>query len=129
MNTQLETTQTEEAVRLVSEAIAEFGKPVWVANVPKAVRDRVPTETLRELLANARPSEGWRTARDGVSDISAWAKENVFEIVTIKQLAEIGEVSEATVRKLVTDRPDIFKKIESRKYEIRDPQEDRKADK
>jgi len=103
MNTQLETTQTEEAVRLVSEAIAEFGKPVWVANVPKAV--------------------------DGVSDISAWAKENVFEIVTIKQLAEIGEVSEATVRKLVSDRPDIFKKIEGRKYEIRDPQEDRKADK
>jgi hypothetical protein len=129
VNTQLETTRVEESVGIVSEAISEYGKPVWVAHVPKAVRDRVPLDILRELLAGARPSEGWRTARDGVSDISAWAKENVFEIVTIKQLAEIGEVSEATVRKLVTDRPDIFKKIEGRKYEIRDPQEDRKADK
>jgi predicted transcriptional regulator len=49
--------------------------------------------------------------------------------VTVKELAEIGDISEATVRKIVQDRPDIFVKRESRQYEIRDPQADRKADK
>jgi hypothetical protein len=59
----------------------------------------------------------------------SWAKENVFELVTIKQLAEIGEISDATARKIVTDRPDIFVKREGRQYEVRDPQADRKAEK
>lgn len=122
-------TQLDDAVREVTEAINTYGKPVWVAQVPKRVRDLVPNNIKAELLAQAQPSEGWRTAQDGKQDILSWCKNHVFDLVTVKELAEIGDISEATVRKIVQDRPDIFVKRESRQYEIRDPQADRKADK
>lgn len=122
-------TELDSAIREVTEAIRVYGTPVWVAHVAKRVRDIVPSHIKAELLANAEHSEGWRTAQDGKNDILSWAKDNVFELVTIKQLAEIGAVSEATARKVVTDRPDIFIKREGRRYEVRDPQADRKADK
>lgn len=122
-------TQLDDAIREVTEAINTYGKPVWVAQVPKRVRDLVPSHIKAELLVNAKPSEGWRTAQDGKQDILSWCKNHVFDLVTVKELAEIGDISEATVRKIVQDRPDIFVKRESRQYEIRDPQADRKADK
>jgi hypothetical protein len=122
-------TQLDDAIREVTEAINTYGKPVWVAQVPKRVRDLVPNNIKAELLAQAQPSEGWRTAQDGKQDIMSWCKNHVFELVTVKELAEIGDISEATVRKIVQDRPDIFVKREGRQYEIRDPQADRKADK
>lgn len=122
-------TQLDDAIREVTEAINTYGKPVWVAQVPKRVRDLVPNNIKAELLAQAQPSEGWRTAQDGKQDILSWCKNHVFDLVTVKELAEIGDISEATVRKIVQDRPDIFVKRESRQYEIRDPQADRKADK
>ena len=128
MNNEVDT-QLDDAIREVTEAINTYGKPVWVAQVPTRVRNLVPTHIKAELLANAKASEGWRTAQDGVQDIMSWVKENVYELVTVKQLAEIGDISEATARKIVTDRPDIFVKREGRQYEIRDPQADRKADK
>jgi len=122
-------TQLDDAIREVTEAINTYGKPVWVAQVPKRVRDLVPNNIKAELLAQAQPSEGWRTAQDGKQDILSWCKNHIFDLVTVKELAEIGDISEATVRKIVQDRPDIFVKRESRQYEIRDPQADRKADK
>ena len=122
-------TQLDDAIREVTEAINTYGKPVWVAQVPKRVRDLVPNNIKAELLAQAQPSEGWRTAQDGKQDILSWCKNHVFDLVTVKELAEIGDISEATVRKIVQDRPDIFIKREGRQYEIRDPQADRKADK
>ena len=122
-------TQLDDAIREVTEAINTYGKPVWVAQVPKRVRDLVPNNIKAELLVNAQPSEGWRTAQDGKQDIMSWCKNHVFELITVKELAEIGDISEATVRKIVQDRPDIFVKREGRQYEIRDPQADRKADK
>jgi len=128
MNNEVDT-QIDDAVREVTEAINTYGKPVWVAQVPKRVRDLVPNSIKSELLAQAQPSECWRTAQDGKQDIMSWCKNHIFELVTVKQLAEIGEISEATVRKIVQDRPDIFVKREGRQYEIRDPQADRKADK
>lgn len=128
MNNEVDT-QLDDAIREVTEAINTHGKPVWVAQVPKRVRDLVPSHIKAELLVNAKPSEGWRTAQDGKQDILSWCKNHVFELVTVKELAEIGDISEATVRKIVQDRPDIFVKREGRQYEIRDPQADRKADK
>ncbi len=131
MTTQNETqiTDLDEAIQEVTAAINTYGTPVWVAHVATRVRKLVPAHIKAELLANAKASEGWRTAQDGVQDIMSWVKDNVYELVTVKQLAEIGDISEATARKIVTDRPDIFVKREGRQYEIRDPQADRKADK
>jgi hypothetical protein len=96
-------TQLDDAIREVTEAINTYGKPVWVAQVPKRVRDLVPNNIKAELLAQAQPSEGWRTAQDGKQDILSWCKNHVFELITVKELAEIGDISEATVRKIVQD--------------------------
>jgi hypothetical protein len=126
---EIKTTELENAIREVTEAVNTYGTPVWIAYVPSRVRNLVPAKIKADLIASARPSAGWRKPQDGKNDIMSWAKENVFELVTIKQLAEIGEISEATARKIVTDRPDIFVRREGRQYEVRDPQADRKADK
>ena len=126
---EIKTTELENAIREVTEAVNTYGTPVWIAYVPSRVRNLVPAKIKADLIASARPSAGWRKPQDGKNDIMSWAKENVFELVTIKQLAEIGEISEATARKIVTDRPDIFVRREGRQYEVRDPQADRKAEK
>lgn len=126
---EIKTTELENAIREVTEAVNTYGTPVWIAHVPSRVRNLVPAKIKADLIASARPSAGWRKPQDGKNDIMSWAKENVFELVTIKQLAEIGEISEATARKVVTDRPDIFVRREGRQYEVRDPQADRKAEK
>ena len=122
------TITVKEAVEMVAEAIETHGSPTWVAYVPMRIRKMVPAEIKTDLIKGAKASEGWGRQRDGRDTIIAWAKNNVFAEVTIKELAEIGEVSEATVRNLVKERMDIFRKIEGRKFEIRDPQEDREND-
>lgn len=126
---QVKNTELENAIREVTEAIETYGSPVWIAHVPSRVRRLVPAKLKADLIASAKRSEGWGRPQDGKNSIMSWAKENVYELVTIKQLAEIGEISDATARKIVTDRPDIFVKREGRQYEVRDPQADRKAEK
>ena len=126
---QIKNTELEKAIREVTEAVETYGTPVWIAHVPSRVRRLVPAKIKADLIASAKRSEGWSRPQDGKNSIMSWAKENVYELVTIKQLAEIGEISDATARKIVTDRPDIFVKREGRQYEVRDPQADRKAEK
>lgn len=118
----------EEATKMVEEAITEHGIPVWVSHVSTRIRKMVPADIKSELIRNATKSVGWGSAQDGRNTIIAWCRNNVFEIVTAKQLADIGGISEATVRSLAKDRADIFRKSEGRTYEIRDPQADRQLD-
>ena len=124
-----DTLTVEEATEYVADAINEYGRPAWVSQVPGSIRQLVPANILTGFLASARPSDGWGRPRDGRDTILGWAKENIFAITTVKELAEIGGVSEATVRTLLGERPDIFRRSEGRKYEVRDPQADRLADK
>lgn len=65
----------------------------------------------------------------GKEAIVAWCRRNIFSQVTVKELATIGECSEATVRTLINDRRDIFRKSDGRLYEVRDPQTDRQHQK
>ena len=129
MDSNTEVMTVAEAQDLIADSIATYGRPAWVAQVPGSVRQLVPAAAISELLRTARPSEGWGRPRDGRDNILAWAKDNVFTLVTVKELAEIGGVSEATVRTLLAERPDIFRKSEKRQYEVRDPNADRDADK
>lgn len=124
-----DTMTVEEATEFIADAIADYGRPAWVAEVPASIRAKVPNGIVAGFLATAKPSEGWGGARDGRDTIIAWAKDNIFALATVKELAEIGGVSEATVRNLLASRPDIFRKAEGRKYEVRDPDADRAADK
>lgn len=122
-------TTIKEATDMVAEAIERYGAPAWVAKVPIRIRKLVPADIKAQMIANAKVSEGWATKQDGRNRIIAWCKNNIFAEVTVKELAAIGECSEATVRTLINDRRDIFRKSDGRKYEVRDPQTDRQNQK
>ncbi len=66
---------------------------------------------------------------DKYGAIYAWCQDNVFAQVTAAEIAELGEVSYPTALKLITDRPDLFRKIKRGLYEVRDPKADREAEK
>ena len=120
-------TTIQEATTQVAEAIEKHGAPAWVAYVPTRIRRLVPAEIKTAMIATAKVSEGWASKQDGRNRIIQWCKQNIFTEVTVKELAAIGECSEATVRTLINDRRDIFRKSDGRKYEVRDPEADRNA--
>jgi len=136
--TEVINTEVAEATRMLAEAISEYGRPVYICKVPVRIQKLVPLEVRRELLANSRISEGWVRDNDGCyykgrldhrSAIHAWAKDHVYHIVTVKEIAEATGAPQHIVREVVGDRADIFRPSEGRTYEVRDPQADRKADK
>lgn len=130
-------TTVEEAISLFTEAVEEFGRPVYIVRVPSRIQKLVPLAVRKEVLANSKMSDGWvydngtyyKGRPDNKSIVLAWAKENVYQEVTTKQIAEATGVPLHTVRSVVSDRPDIFRESDGWNYEIRDPQEDRKAQK
>lgn len=64
---------------------------------------------------------------DGVEQIRYWATKNIFTEVTVNELAEKFGLTVAVVRKYVTDRPDVFRRIGHGRYEVRDAEEDRRS--
>lgn len=136
METEIENDEIAEAINIVTNAIAEHGAPVWVVKVPTRIRQLVPANIKAGILATAKISEGWAKDIDGSyikgrldfrSVIITWAKDKVFQQVTVKDIAEATGASQNIVRDVINDRPDIFRKSEGWTYEIRDPQADRKA--
>lgn len=115
------------ATEIVAGAIAEYGRPLWVAHVPKPIRDAVPLDTMRELVRSAKWSTEGAAKREAWGDLMAYCRENVFESVTVNDLEEVCGLSIPTIRKFIADRPDIFRKIQRGVWEIRDPEADRKA--
>lgn len=128
----------EEATEMYLNTLQEFGVPVYYSHIPVRIQKLVPLAVRREALANAQMSEGWVKELDGTyhkgrldyrTVVLMWARDNVYSIVTVKDIAEATGASQNIVRELTNDRPDIFRKSEGRTYEIRDPQEDRQAQK
>jgi hypothetical protein len=62
---------------------------------------------------------------DGVEQVRYWATLNVYAEVTVAGLAEQFGLTDAIVRKYVTERPDVFKRVGHGKYEVRDAEADR----
>ena len=131
--------ETQNAIQEVREVIEQFGVPCWVAHISYPIRSAVPKEVKRELLATAKVSQGWskqfdgqlifgRTRTDDRENILEWAKENVFQMVSVKQVADVCDVAESCARRTMNLRPDVFKKF-GKEYEIRDADADRKAQK
>lgn len=131
--------ETQKAINEIKEAIERFGVPCWVAHTSHPTRSAVPKEVKKELLATAKVSQGWskqfdgqfvfgKTRTDDKENIMEWAKENVFEMVTVKQVAEACGVTEGCARRAMNTRPDVFKKF-GKEYEVRDADADRKAQK
>lgn len=123
------------ATDIVAAAIETHGVPKYVAVVPSRIRREVPSDTLAALIANGRMSDGWvRQGQrvifgrlDARETLRVWAGNNVFAILTVKEIATAAQVPQSAVRTMVSERPDIFRKSDGRTYEIRDPQADRAA--
>lgn len=134
--TEEHTAEVADAIRVFTEAITTYGQPVYCAKVPVRIQNLVPLAIRKELLATAKVSDGWSKDIDGSfvkgrldfrSVIITWAKDKVFQQVTVKDIAEATGASQNIVRDVISDRPDIFRKSEGWTYEIRDPQADRKV--
>jgi hypothetical protein len=129
--------KVDQAVREFAHAVETYGMPVWYAHVPITVQALVPRDVKRDVLANARLSEGWayqdgcyfKGRIDARAALIAWAKVNVFEIMTVKDIATSAGVPESAVRSMIIDRPDILRKSDGRTYEVRDPHGDRQIEK
>jgi hypothetical protein len=60
--------------------------------------------------------------------LGRWAELNLFEILSVDEMAERFNAKPAAVRLYVNARPDQFRRAGHGKYETRDPQADRAAD-
>lgn len=120
-------TTIQEAEQMLRAVTERYGSPVYIAHIPSRIRRLVPLEVRREILATANVSPGWEgLVRDrGREAILEWARANVYQIVTVRQLAEIGGVSDSVARDLVRKNPRIFRKSDGYSYEVRDPKQDR----
>lgn len=102
-----------------------------------SVRRQVSAETMTELLAAGRTSDGWAWQGDrliyGRPDVRdtlrRWAAQNVYAVHTVREIAELAAVPQSAVRTMISERPDIFRKSDGRTYEVRDADADRQADK
>jgi hypothetical protein len=117
------------AVELVAESIATHGRPLWVSHIPYQTRQQVPTKVIGELLATAHRSPDSVTRADLYGELKAWCANNIFAEVTIPMLATISGLSKPSVKKFIDDHGDMFKKVEKRTWEVRDPKSDRALDK
>jgi hypothetical protein len=128
-----ETTTTKEGhleqqLQRVAEAIKEYGRPTWIAYTSKADRDAIPTQVLVALLEQAHRDPATMKRADKYEAILEFAKVSLFEEVTAKQMGDLAEMSPATARKFLEDRPDLFKPIRRGVWEVRDATADRQAD-
>ena len=127
-----------DAAAQVAAAIETHGVPKWVTVVPMSVRRQVASDIKAQLLATARVSEGWSRQSDGRlvfgrldarETLRQWATQNIFAVLTVREIAEQAGVPQSAVRTMISERADIFRKSDGRTYEVRDPNADRQADK
>ena len=113
----------------VAEAIATHGRPLWAAHIPYQTRKQVPIQVIGQLLATAHRSPDSVTRADLYGDLKDWCANNVYAEVTVPMLATICGLSKPSIRKFIDDHGDMFKKVEKRSWEVRDPKSDRALDK
>jgi hypothetical protein len=85
-------------------------------------------EPSREMYRDFRVEVLSAKPSTPIEAMMAWATDNLFEIVTVDELAERFGATASTTRNAVQSNPDRFRRVGHGKYETRDPQEDRKAD-
>lgn len=66
--------------------------------------------------------------KDKYSQADKFISENVYEIISPAQLAEVSGFSYATAVKYINDHPHHFRKVQRGQYEIRDPKLDKERE-
>lgn len=121
----------------MQQAVETYGMPVWYVKVSITKQRIVPLDVRRSLLAAARPSDGWvnqngcwyKGRLDARETLRRWATQNVYQVMTVAEIAAAADVTQSAVRTMISERADIFRKSDGRTYEVRDPNADRQADK
>ena len=113
---------TEEEI--IRNAIAEHGRPFWISSVPMSLIRRVGKEKVNQILLESNKVSVIHKS-DSYGIIEKWCKNNPNTQTTVYEICEICEMTAPTVRKFMTDRVDLFRKISRGLYETRDPQNDR----
>lgn len=73
-------------------------------------------------------SETKSKRKDKYAAADSYVAENVYEVISPAQLAEVSGFSYPTAMKYISDHPNHFRKVARGQYEIRDPETDRKSE-
>tara|TARA_R110002126_G_scaffold46465_1_gene130832 strand:- start:146 stop:541 length:396 start_codon:yes stop_codon:yes gene_type:complete len=124
------TETAEQAILDMQVALEQHGMPTALCHVPIRVRNLIPAETLREMLATARTAVQPAVKIDDIKQpLNVWCDANPYVVVTTRQLSEIAGCSQNVARKFVADNPHRFKRIDQYKHEVRNYVEERARDK
>lgn len=137
----------------IAQAISDRGRALFgvrqatgEASLAKALRAlMIPESLVVEMVAEYGDGEtievdesgnvviqksGKKRRGDAEAKIEAWCKANPYAITSVKALCEIGECAHMKVRKVLSERSDLFKQGEKKgEWEVRNVAEERKADK
>ena len=116
-----------ERLRAVYCISANPDTPVHSVFKTYSIDSRVWPEFIDDLSVMA--PERRVTRSEKINTLLKWASENVGEQVNLENLMEIGGIAYSMAKKIVEDRPDVFRKVKRGLFEIRDPEADRRADK
>lgn len=90
----------------------------------------ISNRVIEELCGSdsVDPERKMRNA-DKRKAVMQWMNDNVGSVVTVSDVAEAGQFSEATARKFMNEHITYFLKVSKGSYEVRDPQVDRLKEK
>lgn len=111
----------------VAAAIAEHGRPVWVAHVPFRVIKEVPYSEVAEMLAGARASQPASEKQQRLAAFEAWLVANAGTEVTVADVCDRLQISVGHARRFIADRPHLLWKVRRGVWIARDPDADREA--
>ena len=116
-------------VEQVRAAIAEYGRPAWIANVPFRVVRQVPYAVIEDLLAGAHASQPSMEKHQRVASFESWLEQNAGAEVTVTDVCDRLGISVGHARRFIADRPQLLSKTRRGVWLARNPKADRVASK
>ena len=112
---------------IIEQAIAEYGRPYWVAAVPMSVRQSLPSGEIEQILTSASSNPDIIKSEDILTKIMfEWCANNLFVQVTHHDLAVALGITSTQARGFINRNPERFRKLQRGCWEVRDPQSDKK---
>ena len=99
-----------------------------VTNIGKELHDNDVVPTVIEQITGSIPTIDRRVKRaDKHKGLEQWCVDRTGQIVKVDEIAAGAGVSGQKVRTFIDSRPDLFRRVERGRYEIKDMQAERLA--
>lgn len=123
-------TQNEEARRLEREAqrwayVKQIARERGMSLAKAASYYSIDKKVIKPEELSEVVSERKSKRKDKYSLADKFVSENLFEVITPAQLAEVAGFSYPTAVKYINNHPHHFRKVGRGRYEIRDPKSDK----